>query len=978
MSLYRSDGMDSFAYHSSDTLEIDRDFPGRRSTHAGSSFDQNSYDYYEENNGREHRNYSHPEVVPMTSFKPEPAQNVTSYSKPSGGNGNGVSNPAFEGDAHSAYTSVAIRNNNKNVGVTFSPLSSKQSEGNNTTRRRFHPKSSIAMGTLSRTSLARIGLSNEELEEEEEQEKLQLVQTIAEMSTTEATKAIRQLPLSMKEKQDIRNRVKQEKSYAAKKKQSQVCTDCCHRTSVSFRRFKETMSGFFQSMQLWQKTLKVIGGKFGTSVLSYFTFLKWLLMFNIFSFLVNFSFITIPQLFDLPQNNMSFSGLELLTGAGYFEETVLYYGFYKNTMIKTTTTIPYNMQLAYIFTIGVYLIICFLSLVYSMSKSFRENFIIASAYSGNAAKLLYSWDFNITNAKAVKLKHKNMSTQLKETLSDKTQQKVERTCCQKIAAFAIHLVVWIACIAIAGGCCGGVYFLSEWNANMFLNASSTVSDIERQGRTLLMPIIVAIINLIIPLLYSFFGRIENYRYPKHEMYVLIIRNVILKMSVIAILCFYWLHSVAKEETECWESFVGQDLYRLVIIDFIFCLFGSFFGEFLLRIIGTKCYKKLGVPEFDIARNVLDLIYAQTLAWIGIFFAPLLPLIQVLKIFILFYVKKISLMMNCHPPRRPWRAAQMTTVFILLLFFPSFIGVVSMVAVTIWREKPSIDCGPFRGQETMYETISIWISALKSMKIYWVIWIYENLIESSLFFFILTIIILIIVYLYWQIVSGRKMMVRILQEQISNEGMDKAFLLEKLHTLQKEYGKPVTLKHKASPDKRKEKPEDQLYHENRQTTDSELAGNAEESSWGNQRSDQQFGSSPSSYREESFLQHQRPDQQYGSPSVSYRDESFRRGGAPYKQFDSPSSGYREGSSWEDQTSDLEFGSSSANYIGKTFRGSRKDLYKGNQNLNDSQEDANFSLNVPTNSFQHQASTKSNVLALAMMARQRAEMEEDGFR
>lgn len=69
--------------------------------------------------------------------------------------------------------------------------------------------------------------------------------------------------------------------------------------------------------------MKEIGGRFGTSVLTYFVFLKWLLMFNVVSFLINFGFITIPLLVynhspnvtaNVPAN-VTFRGLEILTGA---------------------------------------------------------------------------------------------------------------------------------------------------------------------------------------------------------------------------------------------------------------------------------------------------------------------------------------------------------------------------------------------------------------------------------------------------------------------------------------------------------------------------------------------------------------------------------------------------------------------------------------------------------------------------------------
>ncbi|KAM4829750.1 transmembrane channel-like protein 5, partial [Thomomys bottae] len=606
-----------------------------------------------------------------------------------------------------------------------------------------------------------------------------LIAFLIPMTSRDRIKTIRSQPRTMEEKRRLRRIVDKEKSkqsHSALK--MKCCTQCLNSVSRAYRRCKNSLSELLNSISLWQKRFKVIGGKFGTSVLSYFSFLRWLLKFNIFLFIVNFSFLVIPQLTVGERNALQFTGLEFFTGAGYFRDTVMYYGYYTNSTIRHRIGgASYNMQLAYIFTIGVCLIICFFSLLFSMAKYFRNNFINPHIYSRGIAKLVFCWDFTVTHGKAVKLKQKNLSTEIRENLSEIRQENTKLTFHQQLTRLSAHGMAWLVSTGMAAACGVAVYYLSEFNSE-FLKTH------RNPGAVLLLPFVVSCINLAVPRFYSMFRLVERFEMPRHEVYVLLIRNILLKISIIGILCYYWLNIVALSGGECWETLIGQEIYRFLLMDFVFSIADSLLGEFLRRLIGAKFITSCGLQEFDIARNVLELIYSQTLAWLGIFFSPLLPLIQMVMLFIMFYVKNISLMMNFQPPSKAWRASQMITVFIFLLFFPSFTGVLCTLAITIWRLQPSADCGPFRGLSSFIQAIYRWIDTLSRTPGYqWVVWIYRNLIGRVHFFFTLTLIVLIITYLYWQITEGRKIMIRLLHEQIINEGKDKMFLIEKLMKLQ---------------------------------------------------------------------------------------------------------------------------------------------------------------------------------------------------
>lgn len=44
----------------------------------------------------------------------------------------------------------------------------------------------------------------------------------------------------------------------------------------------------------------------------------------------------------------------------------------------------------------------------------------------------------------------------------------------------------------------------------------------------------------------------------------------------------------------------------------------------------------------------------------------------------------SLMANCRAPSRPWLASHMSTVFISLLCFPSFLGAAVFLCYAVWQ------------------------------------------------------------------------------------------------------------------------------------------------------------------------------------------------------------------------------------------------------------------------------------------------------
>ncbi|XP_054897037.1 transmembrane channel-like protein 6b [Poeciliopsis prolifica] len=682
-------------------------------------------------------------------------------------------------------------------------------------RRRTQKRASIKdFSRSSRPSLRGYGVEMDTTDSAENRQE-RLIKNLQDLLAADRMRMLKEMPLNLSEKKYLRRLTLEKTKQTHSSDDLPCCSYLKFHIILAFRSSWYSCLSFLHSLHLWQMPLKRVSGRFGSGVLSYFQFLETLLYFNAFLFLVLGTFLVFPQAVYPPErheNRISFTGLELFTGGGSFSDTLLYYGYYSNHTLpscsKSNTSSPsgpkcdsnslsYNMPLAYFFTIGLSFFFTCVILVYSMSKSFGQSFRIDKSNGMLAMKVFCSWDFMVIKRSSVKLLSENICTQLKELLGDVLHKRHKRTISERLIKLIFHGLGWMCCLGATAGCVAGIYYFSDYmhkkpfykKQQGSLQNDSGDPGLLKEANFLVLPILVSFINSTLPMLFQLISWMEKYDSPSLHTFVSLSRNLILKVSVLGVLCFHWLTRVAGSGDEnktfkCWESFVGQELYRFLIIDFIFTLLNTLFGELLWRLFSDKVLKRNRRPGFDIGKNVLDLIYGQTLAWLGLLFAPLLPAVQILKLLLLFYIKMSSVMMNCQAPRRAYRVSQMTTIFITLLCFPSFLGASVCVTYTMWRLPSSESCGPFRGSKTMIQVGKQRIAELveENPKLYFLAEAHTALVENPLFLFVAAAVFLIIIYFQSQVVDGQRKIITLLQEQIENEGEDKKFLITRLQNV----------------------------------------------------------------------------------------------------------------------------------------------------------------------------------------------------
>ncbi|XP_011179874.1 transmembrane channel-like protein 1 [Zeugodacus cucurbitae] len=589
----------------------------------------------------------------------------------------------------------------------------------------------------------------------------------------------------------------------------------CHKLTNAFVSFLlrswKLIGVISHSLEIWYDEIKTIEGHFGCNVSSYFKFLRWLLLLNLFVLLCIVSFVIFPQLlYNAIANDMNLNEtvladkyarnatetagelfIHLFTGEGYLQNSLIFYSGYSNATFRLHPALSqYSLPRAYFMTMLVLYLFIFIVISTKMARVYRISFIQAAG-GGRAilvAKAFCAWDFGISSRKAAELKHVAIFSEFKAVLNERAVPKRKPTVWWQIWILCSRAIAHVLVATIIGGAGVGVWILLKE-----LDSTDDVSG----WRTLSTAGILNLTMLLMQSVLSWISRMEDYRSPRRTLHIALLRNFLLEAVIISVLVYFLL---TKSYSQCWETHIGQELYRFIITDSFICLIIIPFCCVTRALLSSLYWPWLGRPDFDISQKSLGLVYNQTLLWLGLLFSPLLVAIIVCKLFLKFYINKALLLHLCKPSCHIWRSAQTQTLY-LVFTFVSVLGVILTLGYIMTQLPMSAQCGPFRDSGYMFQ---IFIDGVLKLRENQTLWRILTLLVRPAAVGIMLVTLSTLVYYLRAKSRARRLMVKLLKEMIYLEAKDKEFLLNRIMSVSKNKNRDWSLSDVKSLERRRQR------------------------------------------------------------------------------------------------------------------------------------------------------------------------------
>ncbi|KAJ8380711.1 hypothetical protein SKAU_G00014890 [Synaphobranchus kaupii] len=523
-------------------------------------------------------------------------------------------------------------------------------------------------------------------------------------------------------------------------------------------KFKRDFDNFKTACIPWERKIKEVESHFGSSVASYFIFLRWMYGMNLVLFGFMFGLVVIPEvLMGLPYGTIPRKTVPredqdkamdlsvLLDFGGYCKYSVLFYGFYNDQ--RTIGLLKFRLPLSYLLvgvgSFGYSLMV----VIRTMAKNSNEGGDGAEEGAFTFAwKLFTSWDYLIGNSETADNKFASITTSFKESIVDEQEnQKDENIHLRRFLRVLANVLI----LCSLGGSGYLIYYVVKRSQEFANVDADQLSWLQKNE----VEFVMSLLGLVCPPLFETIAELEEYhprialKWQLARIFALFLGNLYtflfalfdevnaklekeksIRNATIWALNqynanysqFYNTTDIPPRNTDpadvirgpCWETAVGIEFVKLTVSDiqvtYLTILIGDFLRAFIVRFLNyCWCWDlEAGFPsygEFDISGNVLGLIFNQGMIWMGAFYAPGLVGINVLRLLTSMYYQCWAVMTCNVPHERVFKASRSNNFYMGLLLLVLFLSLLPVI-YTIMTLSPSFDCGPFSGRQKMYDVI----------------------------------------------------------------------------------------------------------------------------------------------------------------------------------------------------------------------------------------------------------------------------------
>ena len=328
---------------------------------------------------------------------------------------------------------------------------------------------------------------------------------------------------------------------------------------------------------IWRTQIKLIEGHFGTGVVSFFVFTRYIFIINtamamLWLFLVVTPMAVAYDYGDVVQQQLLLRNL--LDGRGLLQNLWFFVGGYSPTIGR------YRLDLAYTFTFIASILLCFVILMRSIGRAVSVSVSTGSIVRQDtkypfAVAVFASWDHSINSIAAVKNLRLGISNVLKDQLAElhakaRKENKAKDKDTRRILMQRIF--AWCLTVLILTAACVIIFFLATSTtrtdgSDTGSSGSSTVltdaqvdSSRKKQSfwQSYSVPIVFSLLNAGVPFFFRKMVRYEGYQTGKVDIGVTIARVFALRVLNIYTLSYaMWKQTTSSDFTMCVGTFIGQ-------------------------------------------------------------------------------------------------------------------------------------------------------------------------------------------------------------------------------------------------------------------------------------------------------------------------------------------------------------------------------------------------------------------------------------